>query len=196
MADKLKYNLRLPAVGAADVVERRLTVSVVGKDDVVHSILPEVSQFSLELHEGDQAILKLVDIDNAGNESQSQDLVLDAVDTIAPPRPGELAVESVEEVFDVAETPVEEPAPVEPEPVVEEPVVEEPVAEEPVVEEPVVEETPVVEEPVVEDVPADDFGGDVIEDVVETEVDGLDDVDDLPAEDLLGDVLPDSDEEE
>jgi hypothetical protein len=89
----LYFTISLPPVGATDVVERRLTV-IVGSDDPI-SITPAVTDTESQEFGGEDnepVHAELIDVDDAGNQSQPS--VLDAVlaDTLPPPQPGAMGI--------------------------------------------------------------------------------------------------------
>jgi hypothetical protein len=88
-SNMLVYGLQLPADTASDIVSRELTVSVEGSDPVVVEAT-ETTEFSAP----DNALvnLSLVFVDDAGNRSEATTFEFTALDTIAPPAPGEFGV--------------------------------------------------------------------------------------------------------
>lgn len=93
--------LRLPTPGAADVVARKLTISVAGGDPQQFDLPGDALESSeFEASQGDGIVGQLVDIDDASptpNESEPRTFELTVADTIAPPQPGEIAVVMVSE---------------------------------------------------------------------------------------------------
>ncbi len=95
----LKFVLVLPEKGAADVVERELTVQVADGEPVV-AVLggDEVESATYEGEDGDSVSGSLVDVDDAGNKSEAREFSFVLADTIAPPVPGEVGLKVTEEV--------------------------------------------------------------------------------------------------
>jgi hypothetical protein len=93
-----KFKLVLPPPGAADVVSRDLTVSISGGEPRVFELTGDVLESQvLEANEGDAITGQLVDVDDAGNNSEARLFDLILVDTIAPPLPGEVGIAMTEE---------------------------------------------------------------------------------------------------
>ena len=89
----LNFVLVLPPKSAADVVARQITLQV-GTQEVV---TVDLDGETLETGEftgldNDSVTGSLVDIDDAGNRSEPRDFDFILLDTIAPPRPGELGL--------------------------------------------------------------------------------------------------------
>jgi hypothetical protein len=123
----LVYGLSCEAPVDSDVVNRRLVVNVNGNDVAKNTYSSDVVDFGeFTFSQGDDVVMILVDIDDAGNESDPATVQFQAVDTIPPRVPGGFSVSLLREVEDTT------PAPTTPEP---EPVVE-------TTPEPVVETTP------------------------------------------------------
>ena len=89
----LLFKLVFPAPGAADVVSRELTTQI-GEEAEVITSLPGTAMEAVGFKAADNAALKvsLVDVDDAGNRSEVREQTFTVVDTIAPPKPGELGV--------------------------------------------------------------------------------------------------------
>lgn len=95
----LKFVLVLPEKGAADVVQRELTVSVGDKEPVFVTVDGDAVRSSvLEGEDGEAVTGTLVDVDDAGNKSEAREFSFVLADTIAPPMPGEVGLEVTEEV--------------------------------------------------------------------------------------------------
>ena len=94
----LSFVLVLPPPGAPDVVARRLSYQIGGKEPVVLD-LDGLALETEELRASDNEPIvgSLVDIDDAGNQSEPRDFEFVIVDTIPPPQPGELGVRVVSE---------------------------------------------------------------------------------------------------
>lgn len=90
----LKFKVKLPVPGAADVVGRELTVKI-GDAEATTVTLPGTATESAEATGADNAVVagSLVDIDDAGNRSPVRLFEGTLTDTLAPPQPGELAIE-------------------------------------------------------------------------------------------------------
>jgi hypothetical protein len=86
-----------PAVDA-DVVSRRLTVTVNGEARESSDFSADATSFGeLAVSDNDAVVLTLVDIDDAGNVSEPAVFEFVAVDTIPPAKPGEFGVSLVRE---------------------------------------------------------------------------------------------------
>lgn len=94
----LVYKITPAAPGAADVASHEIAVTVNGVPaDSPATVLPGGS-FELQLADNDAVTLVQVDIDDAGNRSPaSEPYGFTATDTIAPPQPGQPAVELLRE---------------------------------------------------------------------------------------------------
>lgn len=93
MADVLSYTVTAALPVDADVISRALTVVVNGEDMGTSSVpgnMTELGVFSAP--QGADVTLTLVDIDNAGNNSEPAVYSFVATDTIAPAQPGGLGV--------------------------------------------------------------------------------------------------------
>jgi hypothetical protein len=81
-----------PAVDA-DVVSRRLTVTVNGEAREPVDFTADATSFGeLGFADDDAVVLTLVDIDDAGNSSEPAVFEFVATDTIPPAKPGEFGV--------------------------------------------------------------------------------------------------------
>ena len=103
MADKLTYRVSVAPSVDGDVVTRRLSVTVGGADSPreVRDYEPSATELGdVIVDEGEAVVLQLVDIDNAGNQSEPAVLEFVAQDTIAPAQPGALGVTLVAEITD------------------------------------------------------------------------------------------------
>lgn len=95
----LKYKITFPPVVASDTKDREVTTAVTKEDGTV--VEPTVksypagdASFEATFDRNDQVSLTLVDIDGSGNRSvPSEAFTFTATDTIAPPQPGQFAVE-------------------------------------------------------------------------------------------------------
>ena len=89
----LRFKLILPAPGASDVVTRKLSIQV-GNGDPQNFALPGDALETQEFEGEDNAAVsgQLVDVDDAGNESEPRDYFFLLVDTLAPPQPGEIGL--------------------------------------------------------------------------------------------------------
>lgn len=104
--DLIQYEVVLPPLEAGhDVAVRRLTVNGVSQD--VDPSADVVGGF--EGPQDSEVAVSLIDLDDAGNESQAREMTATLVDSFAPAVPGELTLRVT------GERTVEEPAP-EPEP--------------------------------------------------------------------------------
>lgn len=107
MADVLVYKISVGPVVDADVVERQLFVALNGRTDVAATKVfpPEATDLGeLRVPQGENVLLTLVDVDDAGNRSEPAVLEFVAEDTIPPAAPGALGVTLVAETH-------EDPAP-------------------------------------------------------------------------------------
>lgn len=93
MKDMIIYDVNLPALQDRDVVTRELTV-IIGDSKTVYTagaadtVIP-----GLAAPEDSHVRLELVDIDNKGNRSPEPAVCeFDALDTFAPPKPGDFGV--------------------------------------------------------------------------------------------------------
>jgi len=108
----LVYELLCKTPVDSDVVERRLRVNVNGNDVSIKSYPSNTSNFGeLFFKQGDDVVLILVDVDDAGNESEPATIQFQAVDTIPPRIPGGFKVSLLREVDDVKPTPAPPPPP-------------------------------------------------------------------------------------
>jgi hypothetical protein len=94
----LVYSVTAAAPVDADVVERRLTVTVNGEEKSSQVYASETTAFGeLSFAQSDNVVLTLVDVDDAGNVSTPAVLEFVAADTIPPVAPGGLGVALVRE---------------------------------------------------------------------------------------------------
>lgn len=107
----LKFVLCLPEKSAADVVLRKLTVSVGGQEAQLLELAADVLETAeFECFDGAEVVGKLIDVDDAGNESPAREFSFKVMDTLAPPMPGELGVKVTAE-FEVEPEPEVQPEP-------------------------------------------------------------------------------------
>jgi hypothetical protein len=98
MPDILTYAVTAGPVTDADVVTRTVTVSINGEAAESRSYPSETLTFDpLAVAEGDNVVMTLVDIDNAGNPSAPAVVEFVAADTLPPSRPGGFGVTLVHE---------------------------------------------------------------------------------------------------
>lgn len=103
MADILTYNVSVGPVVDADVVSRELSVFIDGSETAreVRTYPADATGLGPVTAPQDAVVvLKLVDIDDAGNRSEPAVLEFTATDTIAPAAPGDLGVTLVNETND------------------------------------------------------------------------------------------------
>ena len=95
----LVYSVSAGPVVDADVVVRRLTVTVDGVEAPAFPDFPaDTTSFGeFTVPQDAQVVLALVDIDDAGNVSEPAVLEFTATDTIPPAKPGEFGVSLVRE---------------------------------------------------------------------------------------------------
>lgn len=96
----LKHTLAMPPLNTVDVTTKReLTLIVDGGSPIVGDVDPiDSTSKAIIVTQGAAVRLELRDTDDAGNVSEPEVLEFTAVDTVAPPAPGDLAVTNVEEV--------------------------------------------------------------------------------------------------
>jgi hypothetical protein len=100
MADVLVYRVSVGPVVDADVVERRLTVTVNGetKDDSYQSYSADTTDLGeISVPQGANVLLTFVDVDDAGNRSEPASFEFVASDTLPPAQPSALGVTLVRE---------------------------------------------------------------------------------------------------
>lgn len=96
----LVYSVTAAAPVDADVVARRLMVTVNGLPQSTTEYPSETTSFSeVRVEQDAEVVLSLVDIDDAGNVSEPAVYEFVAVDTIPPAKPGEFGVTLVREEF-------------------------------------------------------------------------------------------------
>jgi hypothetical protein len=134
MASKLGYPVLLPAITAADLEVRRLTVTRGGAEEVVEirknedGTFPQIYELIVDQETDVDAFL--VDVDESGNESKaSPTLTFRSMDETAPDQPGDLRLAGPPRVIPDDVSPAPEPGPDEPVPAPDEPV---PAPDEPV----------------------------------------------------------------
>jgi hypothetical protein len=94
----LVYSVSAAAPIDNDVVERRLTVDVVGSEPTTTTFPGDATDLGeIKVEQGATVTLSLVDVDDAGNPSEPAVFEFTAVDTIAPAKPGEFGVTLVRE---------------------------------------------------------------------------------------------------
>lgn len=87
------FHLTLPTPGASDVTKRELSVQVGSQAPIVQEFEGTITEAGGFTGEQDDAVLvKLVDIDDVGNRSESREQSFTLTDTIAPPQPGEIGL--------------------------------------------------------------------------------------------------------
>ena len=104
MADKIIFRVVLPNASAADVKTREITVDIDG--EVLCWVTDVVGTTSYEFTgpQGAQVCVTLVDIDDAGNRSEPASLTQQLTDNFAPPAPGAIGFEFVNESHDHDDT--------------------------------------------------------------------------------------------
>jgi hypothetical protein len=108
---EFKYTFGLPAASAPDVEKFVVTVDVDGTPESIDVAATETT-FVHSFAAGANVSITLVDVDSAGNASQpSTPLTFTVTDTVPPPTPGPLSIQTVEEVFTPDEPPTPEPTP-------------------------------------------------------------------------------------
>lgn len=99
----LKFKVALPPITASDVVGGELSVKIDAGEPIVIATTKdqtEVVDGQLSGRDGATVELSYVLVDDAGNRSDPSVFVGQLTDTIAPPKPGELALAVTEEVAD------------------------------------------------------------------------------------------------
>lgn len=96
----LVYSVSAGPVVDADVVARRLTVTVDGVADVLPDFPAATTLFGevITVPQDASVVLTLVDIDDAGNASEPAFVEFVALDTIPPAQPGSFGVTLVREI--------------------------------------------------------------------------------------------------
>lgn len=100
MADVLTYRVSVGPVVDGDVVVRKLSVYLDGAETPreVREYEPSATDLGdLLVPQGASVVLSLVDVDDAGNQSEPATLEFAAVDTLPPAQPGMLGVTLVGE---------------------------------------------------------------------------------------------------
>ena len=100
MADVLTYKVSVGPVVDTDVTVRQLSVYVDGAEAAreVRSYSPETTDLgNVIVPQGSSVVLRLVDVDDAGNQSTPAVLEFVATDTLPPAQPGSLGVTLVSE---------------------------------------------------------------------------------------------------
>lgn len=97
MASRLGYTISLPGLGAPDVEIRRLTIAVDGDSTDVEIKKDANGNFSqvyeIVVDQEKDVVVTLVDVDDAGNESEpSDELRFTSADETPPSKPGALAI--------------------------------------------------------------------------------------------------------
>lgn len=104
--DVMIYNVELPPAVSHDVVARKLTVAREGVSPVEIDLPKDALLVENLTGPQDSVVtLSLVDIDDAGNESEPSVATFTLVDNIPPAKPGEIAIAIVGEIHE--EDPVE-----------------------------------------------------------------------------------------
>lgn len=93
MGDRIIYDVNLPSLATpSDVVTRELTI-IIGEDKtIVTADRNDTVVAGLEAPQDAHVRLELVDIDDSGNRSEASVYEFDALDTFAPPKPGEFGI--------------------------------------------------------------------------------------------------------
>lgn len=98
MADVLTYAVSAAPVTEGDVTSRELSVVINGLEQPVVSFPGHVVDLgTVDVPQDSEVVLRLVDVDDAGNRSEPAELVFVAVDTLPPAAPGALGVSLVAE---------------------------------------------------------------------------------------------------
>jgi hypothetical protein len=94
----LKFKVVLPTELTPDVINRELTVTINGETQVQNVAKETAEVGDFEGPDGAIVELSLVDVDDAGNRSDASVLTTSLTDTIAPAKPGDLAMVVTAEV--------------------------------------------------------------------------------------------------
>lgn len=98
MADVLTYSVSAAPVVEGDVVSRELSVVIDGLEQPVVSFPGyAVDLGTVSVPQDSEVVLRLVDVDDAGNRSVPAEVAFVAVDTLPPAAPGALGVSLVAE---------------------------------------------------------------------------------------------------
>jgi len=98
MTDVLTYAVSAAPVVDGDVVSRELSVVINGVEQPVASFPGYAVDLGvLEAPQNAEVVLRLVDVDDAGNRSEPAEMMFVAVDTLPPAAPGALGVSLVSE---------------------------------------------------------------------------------------------------
>lgn len=93
MANVMVYAVSAPAPVDVDVVSRELTVRVNGAEQSVANYAADTTEFdNVEVPQDAEVVVRLVDVDDAGNRSEPAEISFTALDTLAPVAPGGLNV--------------------------------------------------------------------------------------------------------
>lgn len=99
MADLLQFEVILPPASAPDVAVRNVTIDINGNVNTL-TLEHDVNRIeNLEGEQGATVTITLVDVDDTDNESEPSVKTVVLVDTIAPPKPGEIGLTVVNETF-------------------------------------------------------------------------------------------------
>lgn len=94
----LVYSVTAAPAVDSDTVKRVLTVTINGEvQSTTEYPAPAASFSEVSASHGDQVVLTLVDVDEAGNESAPAVVTFTAADTLPPSQPGEFGVSLVRE---------------------------------------------------------------------------------------------------
>jgi len=98
MADVLTYALSAAPVAEGDVVSRELSVVINGLEQPVVSFPGyAVDLGTVDVPQDSEVVLRLVDVDDAGNRSEPAEVAFTAADTLPPSTPGGIGVSLVGE---------------------------------------------------------------------------------------------------
>ena len=98
MADVLTYAVSAAPVAEGDVVTRELSVVINGLEQPVVTYPGyAVDLGTVDVPQDSEVVLRLVDVDDAGNRSEPAEVVFVATDTLPPSAPGALGVSLVAE---------------------------------------------------------------------------------------------------
>lgn len=94
----LKYTIKMPPVGAADIVSREIHTSVGGAEQAVETVAADAVSYVRRFNDGDNVETWVVDIDDAGNRSANGTILsFVATDTIPPAAPAAPSIDDITE---------------------------------------------------------------------------------------------------
>lgn len=98
MASKFRLKVLLPPIVDQDVESREMTLKVGDAEPTIQTVPKDTPSLEVMVDQGSHCVFTLIDIDDAGNRSEPSIREFDALDTIAPPKPGEIGIEVLGEI--------------------------------------------------------------------------------------------------